>query len=256
MKKIIFALSAAVVFSWGFSSCQKDEGRVQKNHQVNTVQTLSSMTPGDMHNKMLSQYFAEYGYNKPGYVTKDDAALISNRIANYLKLEITSIDPDLIDEVGEAVLQHMDANGYFNSQNRLIAMTDVNTKIINILSNVSLRTALHNINNYGRTDAQANQTYCTNQLTALSLSGSDAQIRDGILSVSNSSFSYWSGHVSALEPTTPDEVLSGWVTADKVAFAIYYNKFLDMGIGVYESAVAAGGFAGAWSKYCYDKFGY
>lgn len=86
------------------------------------------------------------------------------------------------------------------------------------------------------------------------MAGSESGLRNGTVSVFDASLNFWTDFSAQRQLITPP--IGGWGKADAVAFGIYYKFALEHHIDFFTAVTWASGFAGAWSKYCYDKYGY
>lgn len=244
MKKILIAITLSALLLG--ASCSKQNGNKPASTEHNVAMTLAAETTGSIHNDILSDYFATYGVQKNVVITKEQSYTIIKRCGELLKAKYPEIDAVFFDLATEKLFSKMVENGYY-VDGKLISVAEINSKNIALVENESLKAALNNINSYSGSDFVA---YNTNKLNSLSLIGKDADLRDALVSIGNSSHFFWGGYW----PGGPDE-LNNCARADEYAFIFAYcYLFDDLFSPVRETASA--GYAAGVSYKAYLKYGY
>jgi hypothetical protein len=207
MKKISITLSALMLLATAvFIGCRKDaSGLPQKNVGNVNKQSTSRMntgTPGELHNYILGEYHRQYGFTTNNLTITQVRDVIKHCTEIAIAAEIldNTVNPD--DYANDMIQEKIDL-GLFDN-NGIYKAIPTNLAIMEThITNASIRTAIHTINNYSGSHSGF-IAFAQAEISGLqNLNPGEQEMLDGYMSILSSSFNYWDTHIQGLPTPTP-----------------------------------------------------
>jgi hypothetical protein len=201
MKKINILIALVLVFTLGIIACNKQEAYEEKiDKNSNTRQAIgekialhdkTEQTPGQIHNELVDAYRAQYTITPQSTpLTYNQVRIITLR-SIQIAMEQGIIETGDIEEATEEAMADMIAWGYFNSNQTLKTIHEINAINIAMIPHAGIRDALTDIKNYSGT-SNSFLTFANARLAALTgLSTANQKIVDGTGDVLNNSYELW-----------------------------------------------------------------